>query len=266
MLILGVIFIAIFTIFRDFISAYFKVSSANLVVLLGPLMLLLLVQSVILGIYQGRQRFGLLGANILIGTILKLVLGVLFVYWGLATLGVLYGSILAGILVVLTFGLMLIFSFSRQQGAKDSYDKQEIYSYSGYALATLLCFSLISQIDILIVKHKFLPQDAGLYMVAAVIGKAFLFLPVPVVTVLFPKVVENSKTGKSSLPILVQSLLISCLLCAIGAAICWFFPQHLIGIFGQKPPHQRDYRGYQAVANEGEPPTVSSQGHDKAIC
>ncbi|MCQ9208468.1 MAG: oligosaccharide flippase family protein [Omnitrophica bacterium] len=234
MLILGVIFVAIFGIFRNFISDYFKVSSATLVVLLGPLMLLLLIQPVILGIYQGLQRFGLLAANILSSTILKLSLGVMFVYWGLATLGAFYGIILSGILVVLTFGLMLIFLFSRQQTVKDTYNKQEIYSYSGYALGVLICFSLISQIDILIVKHKFLPEDAGLYAAAAVIGKAFLFLPVPVVTVLFPRVVENNKNGKSSLSILMQSLLISGLLCIIGISICFFFPHYLIKIFGNK--------------------------------
>jgi len=59
-------------------------------------------------------------------------------------------------------------------------------------------------------------------------------LPVPVVTVLFPKVVENNKEGKSSVPILLQSLLISFLLCLVGIATCWFFPQLLIIIFGEK--------------------------------
>ena len=234
MLFLGFIFIAIFGSFRHPISDYLRVSSANLVVLIGPLMLLTLIQPVIWGIYQGLQRFILMGVNILTGTILKLFLGVFFVYLGFATSGALYGLILSGILITLIFGSLLLSLFGKDAAPRESYSRGDIYSYSGYALGVLICFSILSQIDILIVKNKFLPTEAGFYACAAVIGKGFLFLPIPVVTVLFPKVVENNKIGKSSLPVLMQSLLISLLLCIIGISICFFFPQYLIKIFGSK--------------------------------
>lgn len=234
MLVIGFICMVIFGSLRYFLANYLKVSSANLIVLLGPLMLLTLIQPIILGIFQGLERFLLLGTGIFVGTILKLLLGVFFVSLGLATLGALYGLIGSGVLVILVFGLVPIFLFGKDIGPKTSYNRHEVYTYSGYALGVLICFSIISQIDILIVKHKFLPLDAGLYACAAIIGKGFLFLPVPVVTVLFPKVVENNRTGRSSLPILTQSLFISLSLCIIGVAICFFFPQYLVKIFGNK--------------------------------
>ena len=234
MLFLGLIFMLVFGGYRHYISHYLRISSANLVALLGPLILLTLLQPIIRGIYQGLQRFILLGTNIFIGTILKLLLGVAFVYLGLATLGALYGLIFANILVALIFGLMLIFLFRKDKEPKGNYNRGDIYSYSGYALGVLICFSVISQIDILIVKNRFLPTEAGFYACAAIIGKGFLFLPIPVVTVLFPKVVENNKIGRSSLSILIQSLLISVLLCVIGIIICFFFPHHLIKVFGAK--------------------------------
>lgn len=233
-LVLGFIFMVIFSSFRHSIFNYLRVSSTGLVVLLGPLMLLILIGSVILGIYQGLERFVLLGVNNLIGTILKLLLGIVFVSLGYATLGVLYGLIISGLVITLVFGLMLIFLFRKETTPKASYNRQDIYTYSGYALGVLICFSLISQIDILIVKNKFLPTQAGLYACAAVIGKGFLFLPVPVVTVLFPKVVENNKMGRNSLPVLIQSLVISLVLCTIGTGVCFFFPDDLIKIFGAK--------------------------------
>ena len=232
--ILGFVLALAFGGLRYPIAGYLKISSASLIVLLGPLILLSLIQPIILGIYQGLQRFTILGANNLIATALKLLLGVVFVYLGLSTLGALYGLIVSGLLVISIFGPMLISLFRKNTIRKEPYNKRDIYSYSGYALGVLICFSVISQIDILIVKHKFLPLDAGLYACAAVIGKSFLFLPVPVVIVLFPKVIENNKMGRSSLPILIQSLLISLLLCIIGVTICFFFPQYLIKIFGAK--------------------------------
>jgi O-antigen/teichoic acid export membrane protein len=175
-----------------------------------------------------------LGVSALFNTILKLLLGVFFVYLGFATLGALTGLVLSGIIVIFVFGLMLISLFRKTKGEKESYNRQDIYGYSGYALGVLICFAIISQIDILIVKHKFLPTEAGLYCCAAVIGKGFLFLPVPVVTVLFPKIVENNKMGKSSTSILVQALLISLFLCLMGIAACFFFPHYLIKMFGAK--------------------------------
>jgi O-antigen/teichoic acid export membrane protein len=232
--ILGFILIVIFTVFRYQIYNYLKVSSVSLIICLGPVLLVMLIQPVILGIFQGLQRFILLGINNLISTILKLLLGIFFVYLGYATLGALYGLIFSGVLVILTFGLILISSFRKGRTIKDVYNKQDIYSYSGYALGILICFSVLSQIDIIIVKHKFLPSEAGLYACAAVIGKGFLFLPVPIVTILFPKVVENNKRGRSNLFILMQSLFFSLILCLVGIIICFFFPHFLVKIFGSK--------------------------------
>jgi len=231
---LGLIFTFIFWIFQQQIANYLNIASADSVSLLGPIMMLFLLNPLVLGIYQGMQRFVLFGVNILVGTIFKLISSVVFVALGFGVIGILYGQIFSGIFLGLIFGLVIIFLFRKHQAPREGYNKSEIYSYSGYALGVLICFSIISQIDILIVKVKFLPQDAGLYACAAVIGKSFLFLPVPIVTVLFPKVVENRKQGISSLPILIQSLTISALLCAVGVIICFFFPQLLVMIFGVK--------------------------------
>lgn len=231
---LGLIAIVLFASLRNVIANYINVASAGLIVLLGPLVLLALIRTAILGVYQGLQRFGLLGLNSFIGAILKLFLGIALVSLGWATFGALLGLVCSGVLVILVFGLILLFLFRQQPGPRERYNRQDIYSYSGYALGVLICFAVISQIDVLIVKHKFLPQDAGLYAVAATIGKSFLFLPMPVVTVLFPKVVQNNKRGRSSLPILIQSLAITFWLCLTGIAVCFFFPQYLIKIFGAK--------------------------------
>lgn len=234
MLLLGFVFMAVFASLRHPIADYLKISSVKLIVFIGPLMLFALIRPVILGIYQGLQRFTLLGANIVIGTTLKLLLGMLFVYLGHTTLGALYGLLFSGIFTILVFGSMLILLLRKDVAPKGTYNRRDIYTYSRYAFGVLICFSVISQIDILIVKHKFLPQEAGLYACAAIIGKSFLFLPMPVVTVLFPKVVENNKAGKSSLAILTQSLLIVALFCLIGIAVCFFYPEYLIKIFGSK--------------------------------
>lgn len=234
MLALGLVLIAVFGWFSRPMADYLKVSSPKLVFLLGPLMLFTLVGPLILGIYQGRQRFLLLGVNGLVGTILKLLFSAGFVYLGYAALGALYGLLISMALITLVFGLMLITQFYRDKTPKEAYRRQDIYSYSGYALGVLICYSVVSQIDLLIVKHKFLPEEAGLYACAALIGKGFLFLPVPVVTVLFPKVVENNRMGKSSFSILNKSLLISFLLCIIGVALCFLFTPYLINIFGVK--------------------------------
>ncbi len=231
---LGLVFIAVFGFFHHPIAGYLKISSANLVLLLGPLMLIALIQPGILGIYQGLQHFLLLGVNSLATTILKLILGVFFVYLGYATWGALFGLLLGGVIIISVFALMLLTVFKKNKSPKDYYNRQDIYSYSGYALGVLVCFSIVSQIDILIVKHKFLPQQAGFYACAAVIGKGFLFLPAPVATVLFPKVVANNKIGKSGLPLLIQSLAITLLLCLAGAIVCFFLPHYLIKIFGSK--------------------------------
>ena len=67
---------------------------------------------------------------------------------------------------------------------------------------------LINNSDIILVKHHFSAEEAGLYASLALLGKAVFFATWVVVTVLFPKVIEKERLGLPHLDMFYKALAI----------------------------------------------------------
>ena len=57
-----------------------------------------------------------------------------------------------------------------------------------------LAFASLTNVDILLAAY-FLPETAGVYAAAALVGKVVLFLPSALVTVLLPKAASRAAAG-----------------------------------------------------------------------
>src|SRR3972149_2017554 len=55
----------------------------------------------------------------------------------------------------------------------------EVYHYFFPVGTTVLCFMVLTNIDLILVKHFFTPMEAGYYSIAQIVGKIILFLPFP---------------------------------------------------------------------------------------
>ena len=114
----------------------------------------------------------------------------------------------------------------------------EVYHYFLPVGITLLCFMILTNVDLILVKHFFTPIEAGYYSIAQMVGKIILFLPIPVVMVMFPKLVCHCRgqgQAQESLSILKQSLMIALLFSALGRSFVGFlFPSLIIRILSGK--------------------------------
>jgi O-antigen/teichoic acid export membrane protein len=185
---------------------------------------------------QGLQKFGLLAFNLMLNGGLKLFVGVLLVAGGWGVLGAM-GSI-AIAYVVTTFLSLLLVEFSMKKESR-SVEPQadlseghpsslsEAYRYFLPVGMTLLCFMILTQIDLILVKHLFTPVEAGYYSIAQMVGKIILFLPLPVVMVMFPKVTLLDAQKKETLPVLIRSLVVAGAFCALGILISHLFPDRI---------------------------------------
>lgn len=89
---------------------------------------------------------------------------------------------------------------------------------------------LINNSDIILVKHYFENEEAGLYAALALIGRVVFFATWTIVTLLFPKVIQKEKKGEKHTHLFWGSLLI---VAGIGIAIilaCLFFDEMIINI------------------------------------
>ncbi len=235
-----VIFVA-----SSWISSFLQISSHKLVFLLGVSLLFAMVNPVLWGGLQGLQRFGALILNLIINGGLKLALGIAFIFLGLKLLGAMGAIAIAYFITFILSLFMLKWYLPKSIPLVDdvqgiSRDNPsyvgEIYYYFFPAGISLFCFTLLTNIDLILIKHYFPPIEAGYYSIAQMAGKIILTLPLPIVTVMFPKLsaLRAKSQDKEGLSILGQSLTMASLLCLVVAALGFLFPSFIIKVLSGK--------------------------------
>jgi O-antigen/teichoic acid export membrane protein len=227
------------------ISNFLQIPSHTLVVLFGVSLLFAMMNPVLWGGLQGLQRFGALILNLISNGGLKLVLGIIFIVFGFGLLGAM-GAIGIAYFVTFVLSVFMLQWYLSQRGSSTDQSPgisggtpshvTEVYYYFFPTGITLLCFMLLTNVDLIVIKHFFSPLDAGYYSIAQIVGKIILALPLPIVTVMFPKLsaLREKTHHKKRLSILGQSLAMAGLLCIAAAAFCFLFPVFIIQVLSGK--------------------------------
>jgi len=227
------------------LSSFFQFDSQGLIIILGMVLVFAMVIPVPWGGLQGLQKFGPLTFNLIVNGALQFVLGIVFVLIGFGVKGAM-GAILLSY-VVTTFLSLVILQMSLPKGGSvegkrgnpegtDPSYVSEVYQYFFPVGMTLLCFMVLTNIDLILIKHFFTPIEAGYYSIAQMIGKIILFLPIPVIMVMFPKLTALHGQGRTEegLSILKQSLMIALIFCGSAVFIGLLFPSLLIKVVSGK--------------------------------
>jgi O-antigen/teichoic acid export membrane protein len=186
------------------------------------------------GVIQGMQRFRSLSFISAGTSIFKFAFAVLFVAIGWGVRGALGGLVATG-LVLWGVSQWLILSYLPKQKQNFVISFNEIYRYIGGLFFANSFFAVMTQADIMLVKHYFPAQEAGFYASSAILGKAVMYLPGAIVMALFPMVAANQAEGKTSGSMLVKAICLTLVLSGTGALILFFFPGQIIGVlFGER--------------------------------
>ena len=93
---------------------------------------------------------------------------------------------------------------------------------------------IINNSDVILVKHYFNNQEAGLYASLALIGRVVYFVAWMFVMLLLPKVLTLQKEGKNTQPILIKYVGYIVALSTIIVATTYFFPNLVVNLmFGE---------------------------------
>ncbi len=226
-------------------SSYLKLDSWNLIILLAISLFFGFIVPVPWGGLQGLQRFGSFSANLILNGGLKVLLGFLFVYIGfgaegaMGAIGVAYFITTFSSLLILWCNLMdnphsASIAKDTSMFQNDSLSLKDVYIYFLPTGITLFCFLTLTNIDLIYVKYFFTPLEAGFYSIAQMVGKIVLFLPLPIVMVMFPKFTSYKALGKNFTHLLNQSLATAGILCGGALLFCFLFPSEVIWILTGK--------------------------------
>jgi O-antigen/teichoic acid export membrane protein len=202
--------------------------------------------AVLYGFLQGALRFNALGATYAVSGLARPVLVVPALLVGLGAAGALAVNTVAGVIAVLIAGIALrdLWRPGRAEEVPDL-DRHQM----AVMLIGSLAFASLTNVDILLAAY-FLPSDlVGVYAAAALVGKAVLFLPSAVVTVLLPKAAERAAAGLTSQKILFASAGVTVALTLAATVILALVPESLlVWAFGPDFRESTDLLGWFGLA------------------
>lgn len=209
------------------IARYLNIADQRAVTVAGIVLAGSIVLPGVRGVIQGAQDFRRLAVSTGLEACSKLIFGIAFVFAGLGLVGAILGYAV-GALVSLGYTIQVVRGYAPPSATRLRVDLRRLaVTTRGVALSTFALTSM-SFVDVLLVKHFFSPEQAGLYGAISLVGKVLLFVVGFVPTVVLPKATARAASGQSALPILLQALIATVALSAVGLAIIGLVPQLVI--------------------------------------
>jgi len=202
--------------------------------ILGFLVVAAVLMTVVRGLLQGLQRFVALGLNIFVDSFVRCLCGALLIYYLHYGVLVALGSSIFSAIISGICGIWILRNFVLQRGRMSGSELKRMFRSFLPMLLAMLFFGVMTNADIQMVKEFFPELDVGYYAAAHKVGEIFIYVPMAIIGVMFPKVAASSERGEKTKHLLVLSMVYACLICLGGGIVCVFFPEFVTRmIFGE---------------------------------
>lgn len=186
------------------------------------------------GTLNGLHRFISVGWTTALWPLLRLVLAVVLIKIGLG----LYGSLAPFVLsFIIVFPITYYMLRGLPEKGKDKVEFPGLRYYGSLSFVALLAYTMLTFIDVVLVKHFFPDTEVGNYPASnyaaiAALGRVSLFAPMGIAFALFPKTSGLHELGKSHRPVLLMAVLFTTLLTGLVVVIFWLFPNFFVDLLG----------------------------------
>jgi len=230
--IITVIIFIIILIFINQITAFLKLNSIYPLIFLGIMIVVGSLVAIGKGVLQGTQNFKSFGIISILEVLLKLGLGVILVYIGFKSGGAIFGLMLATLFsyFFILIPLRKILWKKDNKAIDDKINLKKFYKNISLILISTILISILSYIDIVLVKHFFTSYETGQYSAAAQIGRIILFFPGAISIVIFPRLSEKFTKKESVRNTVIKSFVIILAVSVVFLIFYYFFPKLVIEI------------------------------------
>lgn len=235
-LIAGLILGGSLAFFSTQLQAVFNTQSSLMFVIFGSALPIYFFMSINRGSYQGKDNLNKLSVTYQSEMLSRLLLtvGLLFATQFINTSVV----VATGIFISLVFGLLPVKTKSVRAivaSKSQQIDTKPVITF--FLLTAFYEFTqiIINNSDILLVKHYFTNNEAGLYASLALIGRVVYFVAWMFVMLLLPKVIKLKKEGIDTKPILLQYAGYVTVLSVCIVLVTFLFPEIIVQLmFGNE--------------------------------
>lgn len=257
MLIFGFISFTIFVLLSGYIADFLHIESITLILYVGIFFMFTWLVPVNLGTLQGLQKFKRLALANITMVVSRFIVCVGLVLLGFGIYGAIGGLIVA-IIITLFITFCLIWEYIKIPGSEKSkfsrkmlkktvsgseldmnffstqylkFSNNDAYKFSFFVLITIICITIPTNIDVILVKHFFSTYDSGLYTAASIFGKMIYYLPIGITTAMYPKVIEAHAKKDDTSGLLKRSLIYTSIPSGLLVIAFILFPKFFLGLF-----------------------------------
>ena len=228
---IGVTLGVVIALGSPFLATFLQIPSSIPILMVAIAILVGSLVAVLTGALQGLQKFFAFGFIAIIGGFLRLSFAVGLIALGLGASGALAAQFIAGLaffVLALIVLAPLLRRTSSDQHSNHGLTIREIIDYAGLVLIGTACLAVLTNLDVMIIKHYFPPAVAGQYAAASVLAKIILFFPGAITAVLFPKATERFTLQQDSSRMARQAAAAVGGLCGALAVVYFLIPDLLI--------------------------------------
>jgi len=232
----GILVGSLFSIFSFELQAVFHTETPTMFTIFGCGVPLYFLISINRGLYQGKNQLHKMAVTYQTEMVSRLIITILTVLFipELST----SDAVAGGIVISFLFGL---FPFQKKLIesatfiAQPSIETKNIFTFFALTAFYECTQIIINNSDILLVKHFFTDEEAGLYSSLALIGRVVYFVAWMFVMLLLPKVIRLQKAGQNTQPVLMKYVGYILVLSAGIVGGSYLFPETVVHLmFGSK--------------------------------
>lgn len=230
LIILSAVFFIGFLIAIPQIKTFFHITNPEILILTDIIIVLAFISVINTAFIQSKMKFTYLAFMNMFGTFVKLVTGIGFVMLGFSALGGVLAVFFATLAPYIISFFQLKFIFDKH--AKTPHiENKKLFSFGIPSVLTFLGLNSFISTDIILVKHFFSPENAGIYAGLSLVGRIIFFISAPIAGVMFPIVVQKFNKKENYTNTFFLSLLLV-LLPAVALLIFYsLFPKLTILFF-----------------------------------
>jgi O-antigen/teichoic acid export membrane protein len=113
----------------------------------------------------------------------------------------------------------------------------------------VFCLTAFTSLDVILVKHLFNGQQAGLYAGLSLIGKVIFYVAAPITTVMYPLITNRFNKKEKYNSILFLSFIVVCAISILVTVFYFLFPEFTVLFFLKKREYLQisGYLGYFGI-------------------
>lgn len=196
----------------------------------------MLFSPLLLGIYQGVQKFWWMASALSVWSIFRVAVAAVLVFAVAANVTSAMSSHCIGIFCGLAISAMGLRALPRRPEGEPRHD-HPLGGYLVRSLFVLTAYALLTYLDMVLITHFFPKDQANLFARAALVGRTVVFLPIPIAMAMFPKVVSVGASSRQTLVMLLKALAMAVGIIGSAVLVCSLVPWLPLWImFGLKDP------------------------------